>query len=113
MLTGVVEQPGSNAKVVGYHVAGKTGTARKASKNGYSPNEHLSVFAGLIPAKNPRFSIVVMIDKPQGGVYYGNLVAAPIFSKIASGAVRLFNIAPDILEPAGFHVAQSDKLPRE
>ncbi|MDB6096971.1 MAG: penicillin-binding protein 2 [Francisellaceae bacterium] len=109
ILKGVIEQPGSNAKVIGYRVAGKTGTARKVGKHGYSATEHISVFAGLIPAQKPRFSIVVMVDKPQNGLYYGNQVAAPLFSKIAAGVVRIFNIVPDVLDNQGLQLMNVEK----
>lgn len=97
MLRVVVEQgSGVKGKVLGYHTAGKTGTARKISASGgYSEDNHISLFAGLAPASNPRFAIVVAIDDPKGKMYYGSQVAAPIFSKIAEGALRLFNIPPD------------------
>jgi cell division protein FtsI (penicillin-binding protein 3) len=97
MLTSVVEQgSGSKAKVVGYHIAGKTGTARKiAATGGYEENSHVAVFAGLAPASNPRFAIVVVIDDPKGLQYYGSQIAAPLFSRIASSALRIYNIAPD------------------
>ncbi len=97
MLTGVVQQGcGVKAQVVGYQTAGKTGTARKvASAGGYQKDSHVAVFAGLAPASNPRFAIVVMVDDPKGPAYYGSQVAAPVFSKIAGAALRLYNIAPD------------------
>lgn len=108
MLAGVVEHGGgAKAKVVGYRVAGKTGTARKVSQTGgYEENSHVALFAGLAPAINPRFAIVVMIDDPKGNLYYGSELAAPVFSKIASGALRLFNITPDAMDAQHFRVAR-------
>jgi len=97
MLSRVVsEGSGVRAQVVGYHTAGKTGTTRKISpKGGYEENSHVAVFAGLAPASHPKFSIVVMIDDPQGKEYYGSQIAAPVFSKVAAGALRLYNLPPD------------------
>jgi cell division protein FtsI (penicillin-binding protein 3) len=106
MLSFAVEHDRSNARVVGYRVAGKTGTARKVGKNGYEEGHYHSVFCGLAPAINPRVAIVVFINEPTGE-YYGNQVAAPVFSKIASGALRLFKIAPDLLDTHGVHVAHN------
>lgn len=111
MLQGVVEQgTGSQAKVVGYNMAGKSGTARKISQGVYQKNSHIAVFAGLAPASNPQFAIVVMIDDPKAekSVYYGGQVAAPVFSKIAAGALRLFNVPPDINGASELRVAQHD-----
>lgn len=114
MLAGVVEEgSGTKAKVVGYHIAGKTGTARKvAAQGGYLENSHIAVFAGLVPASHPRFAIVVMIDDPKTAAYYGGQLAAPLFSKIAAGAVRLFNVPPDQVETEGdqLRVAHADKV---
>lgn len=111
MLASVVDQgSGGKAKVVGYHTAGKTGTARKISATGgYKEDSHVAVFAGLAPASHPRFAIVVVIDDPKGKLYYGSEIAAPLFSKIAAGALRFFNIPPDILENQNLRVAQANE----
>ena len=92
---------GMKAAVPGYRVAGKTGTAWKASAGGYSTDRYLSVFAGVVPASRPRLAVVVMIDEPSGQLYYGGDVAAPVFSAVTSGALRLMSVAPDDLR----HVA--------
>jgi len=96
MIERVVHKDGTayRAHIDGYRVAGKTGTVKKASKGGYG-HEYLSVFVGMAPASNPKFVIAVMVDSPQVGGYYGGLVAAPIFSKVMAGALRLLNIPPD------------------
>lgn len=104
MLQAVVEEPGgggANGKVPGYHVGGKSGTARKASvgTKGYVDKAYRAFFAGIAPIQNPRFAMVVMIDEPGAGAYYGGLVSAPVFSKVMSGALRLMNIPPDNLSP--------------
>lgn len=107
LLAGTVGHSRSKARVSGYHVAGKTGTARKLGKKGYVGDRHRAVFGGLAPAINPRFAIVVTINEPSNGEYYSNQVTAPVFSKIASEALRLFNVAPDLMDTQGVHVAQS------
>jgi cell division protein FtsI (penicillin-binding protein 3) len=107
MLTIAVEHERSNARVPGYHVAGKTGTVRKLGKNGYEEGRYRAVFGGLAPAINPRIAIVVTINEPNTGEYYGNQVAAPVFANIAKGALRLLKIAPDLLDTHGVHVAQN------
>ncbi len=103
MLQQVVEAPGGahRAQVPGYHVAGKSGTARKTSagSKGYQQNAYRSLFAGFGPTNNPRLAAVVVIDEPGGEGYYGGLVSAPVFSKVMGGALRLMNIAPDNLPP--------------
>jgi len=103
MLQQVVEAPGGahRAQVPGYHVAGKSGTARKTStgSKGYQQNAYRSLFAGFGPTNAPRLAAVVVIDEPGGEGYYGGLVSAPVFSKVMAGALRLMNIAPDNLPP--------------
>lgn len=81
------------ARVPGYRVAGKTGTSRKASGGGYG-KRYISVFAGLVPVSDPRFAMVVMVDDPQGA-FYGGVVAAPVFSNVMQGALRMMNVPPD------------------
>ena len=83
------------AQIAGYRVAGKTGTVRKSESGGYSDNKYQAVFAGMVPASNPRLVMVVMIDEPSNGKYYGGLVAAPVFSTVMSGALRLLAVPPD------------------
>jgi cell division protein FtsI (penicillin-binding protein 3) len=83
------------AQVPGYRVAGKTGTVKKSNAGGYSRNKYLAVFAGMAPASDPRFVMVVMVDEPGNGKYYGGQVAAPVFSKVMAGALRLMAVPPD------------------
>jgi cell division protein FtsI (penicillin-binding protein 3) len=83
------------AQVPGYRVAGKTGTVKKSSVGGYSSNKYLAVFAGMAPASDPRFVMVVMVDEPGNGKYYGGQVAAPVFSRVMAGALRLMAVPPD------------------
>ncbi len=89
-----VEGTGLKAAVNGYQVAGKTGTARKVAAGGYSDDRHTAVFAGIVPASAPRLAIVVVVDEPKGA-YYGGDVAAPVFSAVATGALRLLAVPPD------------------
>ena len=83
------------AAVAGYRVAGKTGTVKKSVAGGYARNRYLAVFAGMAPASDPRLVMVVMVDEPGNGKYYGGQVAAPVFSRVMSGALRLMNVPPD------------------
>lgn len=88
---------GTKAAVPGYRVAGKTGTAWKFKAGGYSENEYLSVFIGMAPASDPRLVTVVMVDEPTRSDYYGGDVAAPVFSRVMSEALRLLAVTPDDL----------------
>ncbi len=88
---------GAKAAVAGYRVAGKTGTAWKSVPGGYSKDRYLATFGGVVPASAPRLAVLVMVDEPQGAFYYGGDVAAPVFSAVASGALRLMSVAPDDL----------------
>jgi cell division protein FtsI (penicillin-binding protein 3) len=101
MMEAVVSDAGTarRARTIGYRVAGKTGTAWKASgQGGYSTNKYMAVFGGVVPATHPRLAAIVVIDEPSGGAYYGGEVAAPVFSAVMSGALRLMAIAPDDLQ---------------
>jgi cell division protein FtsI (penicillin-binding protein 3) len=91
------EGTGMLANVPGYRIAGKTGTVRKSRGGGYHDDKYVSLFAGLAPASAPRFVMVVMINEPTGTQYYGGKVAAPVFSRVMSDALRLMNITPDNL----------------
>ncbi|KOR30388.1 cell division protein, partial [Achromatium sp. WMS2] len=97
MLETVISDKGTAklAAVEGYKVAGKTGTVKKAVAGGYAQNRHLAVFAGMIPADHPRLVMAIMVDEPRAKYYYGGLVAAPIFSSVMTGAMRILNVPPD------------------
>lgn len=97
MLEMAVEPGGTapKAQVAGYRVAGKTGTAHKIEGRGYAANRYISSFVGFAPASNPRLIVAVMIDEPSAGQHYGGAVAAPLFSSVVSGALRLIGVAPD------------------
>ena len=83
------------ARVNGYRVAGKTGTAHKLVGGGYAADKYISSFVGLAPASDPRLVVAVMIDEPGDGRYYGGLVAGPVFSRVMAGAIRLMALPPD------------------
>ncbi len=92
-----VTQPGGTAvrsAVPGYRIAAKSGTSRKAIAGGYS-DEYFAYTAGVAPVSNPRISLVVMVNEPQGDVYYGGAVAGPVFAEIMKGALQILNVAPD------------------
>jgi cell division protein FtsI (penicillin-binding protein 3) len=90
---------GPRARVMGWRVAGKTGTAHKPDHGGYAADKYLSSFVGLAPASAPRLVIAVMIDEPLGQ-YYGGAVAAPVFAQVMQGALRMLEVPHDApLEP--------------
>ena len=97
MMESVLMKDGTayEARVDGYSAAGKTGTVKKAGARGYTENSYFAVFAGMAPASDPRLIIVVMIDEPSAGQYYGGLVSAPVFSRVMAGALRILEVAPD------------------
>ena len=97
MMETVISAKGTarKAAVTGYRVGGKTGTAHKAVAGGYADDAYISVFAGIAPISDPRIIMVVMVDNPKGQEYYGGEVAAPVFSRVMSGVLRLMNVPPD------------------
>lgn len=95
MLQAVVSSgTGKAAGVPGYTVAGKTGTTHISENGSYADDRYISQFAGMVPAGNPDMVAVIAIVEPQGR-YYGGEVAAPVFSRIMAGALRMRNINPD------------------
>jgi cell division protein FtsI (penicillin-binding protein 3) len=110
MLEGVISDAGTGSKatVAGYRISGKTGTGKKASAGGYSDDRYIATFVGMAPASNPRLAMVVTINEPRGDVYYGGLVAAPVFSNVMSGALRLLDIAPDNISDKKVQFARLD-----
>ncbi|MFA3761358.1 peptidoglycan glycosyltransferase FtsI [Yersinia sp. 2544 StPb PI] len=91
---------GMKAAVRGYRVAVKTGTAKKIGPNGQYIDKYVAYTAGVAPASQPRFALVVVINNPQGGKYYGGAVSAPVFSDIMGQILRTMNVEPDAI-PAG------------
>ncbi len=100
-LEGVVERgTGVPAKIPGYTVAGKTGTARKLDPDGkYSSSRYTASFIGFVPARSPKFTILVILDEPKGQNYYGSQVAAPVFSGLGRRLLALKGVAPDAPSP--------------
>ena len=102
VLTEIMEQvvergTGTRAKIPGFTVAGKTGTAQKVVGGRYSRSDYKASFVGFVPSRKPEFAIVVVIDSPHGkNGYYGGTVAAPIFQRIADAALRLRGVPPSI-----------------
>lgn len=100
MLSAATESKatGYPARIPGYPVAGKTGTAQKvdAKRGGYANNEYVSSFAGFVPANNPRYVIYVAVDNPKKA-YYGSQVAAPVFGRLAQYLVRRAGLPPVLI----------------
>jgi cell division protein FtsI (penicillin-binding protein 3) len=96
MLEAVTEKRGTatRAKVAGYRVGGKTGTAKKAIAGGYG-DDYIGSFAGIGPISQPRLACVVIINEPSGDYYGGGEVAAPVFSAVMGAAMQLLNLPPD------------------
>lgn len=85
------------ARVPGYAVGGKTGTVHKVGPQGYIEDSYIALFAGIAPVDNPRVVTVVVINEPQGESYGGGAAAAPVFSAVTRGALRLLGVTPGAL----------------
>jgi cell division protein FtsI (penicillin-binding protein 3) len=110
-LTGIMEQvvargTATTAKIDGYTIAGKTGTAHKLVNGRYAPADYNASFVGFIPSRNPRVAIIVVLDSPRAGVYTGGPVSGPIFQRIAEAALRHFGIVPSVNAPPPVLVAR-------
>jgi cell division protein FtsI (penicillin-binding protein 3) len=106
----LVVAPGGTAplaQITGYRVAGKTGTAHKLDGANYAADKYVSSFIGFAPASAPRLIVAVMVDEPRAGQYYGGTVAAPVFSNVMAGSLRMLGVKPDaplnnvVLPPPG------------
>lgn len=107
-LKGVVTREGTayRARIPGYTVAGKTGTAQKAIPGeGYARGKYISSFVGFVPASDPQLCIAVIVDEPRGA-YYGGVVAAPVFARVAEQTLKILDIPPD-------NVIKVEKQPQE
>ena len=102
-----------SAQIDGYTIAGKTGTAAKAIKGGYSSSDYNVSFVGFVPSRNPVFTILVVIDSPHKVSPYGGTVAAPVFQKIASAALRLRGVPPSLNRPAPVIIARRDAVQQQ
>jgi len=101
---------GIKAAVRGYRVAVKTGTAKKIGPDGQYIDKYIAYTAGIAPASRPRFALVVVINNPQGGKYYGGAVSAPVFSTIMSEVLRTMNVEPDALPEDNNHIVVANQL---
>lgn len=101
IMTDLLQEPlgaggtATAARIPGYRVAGKTGTVEKLGPNGYQSDRHTALFVGYAPASRPRVVAVVVIDDPMTGGYFGGQVAAPVFSRVVAGSLRLLGIPMD------------------
>ncbi len=97
MMEGVTGPEGTARRVrlPGYTVAAKTGTVRKMVDGAYSARHHVAMIAGVVPARRPRLAILVLVDTPRSGKYFGGEVAGPVFREVAREALRLLNVPPD------------------
>ncbi|KPK12589.1 MAG: cell division protein [Acidithiobacillales bacterium SG8_45] len=102
---------GQAADIAHYRVAGKTGTVHKLIDGQYAEDRYMGLFAGMVPASNPRLVMVVTIDDPHRGGYFGGQIAAPVFRKVMSGALRLLDIAPDQPHKPGQQLVQTTARP--
>ena len=103
---------GKLAQVPGYRVAGKTGTSHRSQEGGYAENRYIAVFAGFAPVSDPRYAIAVVVKDPKAGKHFGGVVAAPVFAKVMSQALRLGAIEPDDIDDRRAKV-EIPLLPRE
>ena len=94
MVRTTVDGTGRAAAVEGYTVAGKTGTAQKPGPSGYLPGKYVASFVGVVPASRPQLVILTLLDEPEGA-YYGGVVAAPVFQRIARQVLGYLRIPPD------------------
>jgi len=100
MLESAVQDTGTapKARVDQFRVGGKTGTAHRVVNGKYQDDSYMSLFAGYAPISDPEIVLVVSVNDPRGVDYYGGLVAAPVFSQVMAGALRLRGVTPDALE---------------
>ncbi|WP_372982537.1 peptidoglycan D,D-transpeptidase FtsI family protein [Marinobacter sediminum] len=97
MLREVVSRGSGKRAQPGFYTAGgKTGTVHLVGKQGYEDSQYKAIFAGMAPIDNPRIVTVVAVDAPQSGEYYGGEVAAPVFARVMSDALRLLNVKPEL-----------------
>ena len=111
MLERVATSKGTarKARIARYRIGGKTGTTHKLIAGSYKNNRYVSLFAGLGPVSDPKFVIVVSIDDPRGKFHYGGDVAAPVFSRLMSDMMRLYNVRPDDVDQSRVVSVEVDK----
>ena len=108
----VTDGTGKTARVDGYTVAGKTGTAAKLENGRYSKSDYIGSFVGFVPSRQPALTVLVVIDSPHGKGYYGGVVAAPVFKRIAEQALLHLGVAPTINSEPPVLVVRHDGAPR-
>jgi cell division protein FtsI (penicillin-binding protein 3) len=109
IMEAVVEEgTGKSARIEGYTIAGKTGTAHKLVDGRYSSTEYNASFVGFLPSRKPALTVIVLIDSPHGNGYFGGAVAAPIFKRIAEASMRHLGIGPTINAPPPVLVASRE-----
>ena len=108
----VVRGTGTRARVDGFTVAGKSGTAGKIVAGAYSKSEYNVSFVGFAPSRQPVLTVIVMVDTPRAGSYYGGSVAAPVFQKIVDASLRHLGVAPTVF-PAPPVLVRRDPSPGE
>lgn len=109
MLEGVARKGGTapRAEIPGYEVAGKTGTSQKIENGRYSHRKHVATFTGFFPASDPKIAVTVVVDngkRPDGGICYGGIVAAPAFKEVAQQIIQYLAIEPPEAEKNGMYV---------
>ena len=109
----VSEGGGTKAMVEGYHFGGKTGTAQKldTKHGGYLDGQYIASFIGFGPVEDPKFVVLVVIDDPQKGSYYGSQIVAPVFKDIVSQLVRYYQLSPYVKDSTPVAVKPSNTLP--
>ena len=109
----VSEGGGTKAMVEGYHFGGKTGTAQKldTKHGGYLDGQYIASFIGFGPVEDPKFVVLVVIDDPQKGSFYGSQIAAPVFKDIVSQLVRYYQMSPYVKESTPVAVKAANTLP--
>jgi cell division protein FtsI (penicillin-binding protein 3) len=102
MLERVVAKGGTGQKAAlrGYRVAGKTGTAQKVEPGTrrYAKDKHIAVFSGFVPSRDPAIVITVIVDEPKKH-YYGGVVSAPVFRRIAEECLQYLKVPPELVMP--------------
>ena len=110
IMEGVVERGTARAaQIPGYTIAGKTGTAAKLVNGRYSKSDYNASFVGFLPSRDPAVAIIVVIDSPHAGTYFGGSVAAPIFKRIAESTLRYLGIGPTLSPASPVIVARHDE----
>jgi cell division protein FtsI (penicillin-binding protein 3) len=108
IMEGVVERgTAKTAQIDGYTIAGKTGTAAKLVDGQYSKSQYMSSFVGFFPSRKPMLTVLVIIDTPRNGAYYGGAVSGPVFKRIAEVAIRHVGIPRTITPEAPVVIARA------